>query len=68
MEPIGQFPGTGLNPLNQQALREMLHGLAAAMPSVDLTWFNHFLSTLYDHNNVKYAQEAANGAYLGTSV
>lgn len=69
MEPIGQSPGTVLDPLNQQALREMLHGLAATMPSVDLSWVNHFLSTLYDHDNAKYAQEAAvAGAYLGTSV
>ena len=68
MEPIGQFPGTELDPLNQQALREMLHGLATAIPSIDLTWVNHFLSTLYDHDNAKYAQEAAAGVYLGTSV
>ena len=67
-EPIGQFPGTELDPLNQQALREMLHRLAAAMPSVDLTWVNHFLATLYDHDNAKYVQEAAAGAQLATSV
>lgn len=68
MEPIGQYPGTELDPLNQQALREMLYRLAAVMPSVDLSWTNHFLNTLYDHDNAKYMQEAAAGAYLGTSV
>jgi DMATS type aromatic prenyltransferase len=67
-EPIGQFPGTELDPLNQQALREILHHFAAAMPSVDLSWVNHFLATLYDHDNAKYAQEAAAGAHLGTSI
>ena len=67
-EPIGQHPGTELDPLNQQALRELLHRLANAMPSVDLGWANHFLATLYDHDNAKYTQEAAAGAHLGTSV
>ena len=68
MEPIGRFSGTELDPLNQQALREMLHGLAAVMPSVDLSWTNYFLATLYDHDNAKLTQEAAAGAHLGTSV
>lgn len=68
MEPIGQFPGTEADPLNQQALREMLYRLAAAKPSVDVTWVNHFLATLYDHDNAKYTQEAAAGAHLGTSI
>ena len=68
LEPVGQSPGTELDPLNQQALREMLYRLAGAMPLVDLTWVNYFLATLYDHDNAKYAQEAAAGTLLGTSV
>ncbi|KAI1504045.1 dimethylallyl tryptophan synthase GliD1 [Biscogniauxia marginata] len=67
-EPIGQAPGSELDPLNQQALKELLHGLTSVMPTVDLTWVNHFMSTLYDHDNSKYVQEAAVGAFLGTSV
>lgn len=35
IEPIGKFAGTKVDPLNQAALREMLHRLAEAMPTVD---------------------------------
>ncbi|KAI1493819.1 dimethylallyl tryptophan synthase GliD1 [Biscogniauxia mediterranea] len=67
-EPIGQAPGSEIDPLNQQALKELLHGLTAVMPAVDLSWVNHFMATLYDHDNSKYVQEAAAGASIGTSV
>lgn len=67
-EPIGRSAGTELDPLNQQALRETLLGLADLMPAVDMTWVNHFLATLYDHDHSKYMKEAAAGAHLGTSV
>ena len=68
MEAIDQFTGTALDPLNQHASREMLHRIEAAVPSVDLTWVNHFLATLYDHDLSKYAQEAAAGAHFSTTV
>jgi DMATS type aromatic prenyltransferase len=68
LEPIGQYAGTELDPLNQLANREVLHNLAGALPGVDLTWFNHFLSTLFDHDNAKYAKDAAAGAALSTSM
>ena len=58
----------GADPLNQLANREVLHNLAGALPGVDLTWFNHFLSTLFDHDNAKYAKDAAAGAALSTSM
>lgn len=67
-EPIGQFSGTELDPLNQQTLREILVRLTGAMPSVDHGWVYHFLATLYDHDNTRYAQEAGAGAHLGTTV
>jgi DMATS type aromatic prenyltransferase len=68
VEPISQCAGTELDPLNQQAARELLYRLACVMPSVDLCWVNHFLATLFDHDNTKYAQEAAAGAHLSTSL
>ncbi|KAL4992936.1 aromatic prenyltransferase, partial [Aspergillus recurvatus] len=43
MEAIGPCAGAPLDPLNQQATVEMLHRIASAVPSVDLTWTNHFL-------------------------
>ena len=61
LEPIGPFAGTDLDPMNQQAGREMLHRLAKSIPSVDLRWNHHFLSTLYDHDASKYADEVAAG-------
>ena len=57
LEPIGPFAGTQLDPLNQQPAREMLYRLAKTTPSVDLTWFNHFLTTLFDHDNAKYIRK-----------
>lgn len=68
VEPIGSFAGTELDPLNQQAARELLYRLTHAIPSTDLCWVDHFLATLFDHNNTKYAQEAAAGAHLSTSL
>ncbi|KAL8792414.1 MAG: hypothetical protein Q9195_005028 [Heterodermia aff. obscurata] len=68
VEPIGQFAGTELDPLNKQPAQELLYRLAGVLPSVDLGWTNHFMSTLFDHDNTKYAQEAAAGARLSTSL
>ncbi|KAF7514145.1 hypothetical protein GJ744_004470 [Endocarpon pusillum] len=68
IEPIWEFSGTELDPLNQQPLREMLHRLTAAIPSLDSTWANHFLATLYDHDNSKHMQDLAAGAHLSSSI
>ena len=68
MEAINQFTGSPMDPLNQDASREMLHRLEAAVPSVDLTWVNHFLATLYDHDRRKYVHEAEAGAHFTTTV
>lgn len=67
-EPIGDFAGSSLDPLNQQATRELLHRLSLSIPGVDKTLFDHFMSILYDHDNSKYAQEIAAGAHMKTSV
>ena len=67
IEPIGKFAGTELDPLNQQALRELLHSLATVVPSMDTTWSNYFWSTLYDHNSSKiYAQQQGTNAGWAT--
>ncbi|KAE8356777.1 aromatic prenyltransferase [Aspergillus coremiiformis] len=68
VEAIGQCTGTSLDPLNQQASLKMLHDIQSAIPSVDLTWTNHFLATLYDHDRSKYVQEAKAGAHFTTTV
>lgn len=69
-EPIGQFPGTDLDPLNQLALRELLHKLALKTPSSDmnLSWVNHFFAKLYDHDNSKYTAAAAAGSDMSTAT
>ncbi|RYP59378.1 hypothetical protein DL769_008563 [Monosporascus sp. CRB-8-3] len=51
IEAINEFTGTSLDPLNQLANRELLYRLEAVVPSLDLTWVNHFIATLYDHDN-----------------
>ncbi|KAJ5952084.1 uncharacterized protein N7479_010497 [Penicillium vulpinum] len=68
MEAICAATGTLLDPLNQQATLEMLHRIADFVPTVDLTWTNHFFATLFDHDRSKYMQEAAAGAHFTTSV
>ncbi|ROV98477.1 hypothetical protein VPNG_08538 [Cytospora leucostoma] len=68
MEAINRFAGTSLDPLNQTASREMLHRISEAVPTIDLTWVNHFFATLFDHDISKYNAEAAAGAHFATSV
>ncbi|KAL4784748.1 aromatic prenyltransferase [Aspergillus varians] len=68
MEAIGAFAGTPLDPLNQQATIEMLHRIASAVASVDLTWTNHFLATLFDHDRAKYVKEAGAGVHFATTI
>ncbi|KAL2862204.1 aromatic prenyltransferase [Aspergillus lucknowensis] len=68
MEGISPYSGTALDPLNHQATIEMLHRIAAAVPTVDLTWTNHFLATLFDHDRSKYAREAAAGTHFATTI
>ncbi|KAI0469319.1 dimethylallyl tryptophan synthase GliD1 [Xylaria cf. heliscus] len=68
MEAINQFTGSAMDPLNQTASREMLHRIAEAVPTVDLTWVNHFLATLYDHDISKYGEEAALGAHFTSTI
>ncbi|KAL2824223.1 aromatic prenyltransferase [Aspergillus cavernicola] len=68
MEAINEFTGSAMDPLNQEASREMLHRISAAVPSVDLTWVNHFFATLYDHDRSKYVSEAAAGAHFTTTI
>ena len=69
-EPIGGYPGSHLDPLNQHALRELLQRLSHNMPSSDMnmSWVNHFFAKLYDHDNTKYMQEAAGGSSRSTAT
>ncbi|KAI1824890.1 dimethylallyl tryptophan synthase GliD1 [Xylaria intraflava] len=68
MEPINRFTGTAMDPLNQNASKEMLHRISEIVPSVDLTWVNHFLATLFDHDVSKYVEEAKAGAHFSTTI
>jgi DMATS type aromatic prenyltransferase len=69
-EPIGQFLGSELDPLNQHALREELQRLAQAIPenNMNLSWVNHFFAKLYDHDYSKYTQAAAAGSRMSTAT
>ncbi|PHH80974.1 hypothetical protein CDD80_5184 [Ophiocordyceps camponoti-rufipedis] len=57
IEGKDQFTGTVADPLNQDASRKLLYGLMRSFPGVDLTWTNHFLSTLFQHDDSKYIQD-----------
>ncbi|KAL4783567.1 aromatic prenyltransferase [Aspergillus varians] len=65
-EPIGEYSGTALDPLNQLRTKELLHSFAGRMP-VDLSWTNHFLSTFYDPDT-KYWQAKESGIPLSTTT
>lgn len=68
-EPIGQFPGTELDPLNQQGLRELLQRFGSeTSENLNIGWVNHFFAKLYDHDNSKYIQEAAAGSHMSTAT
>ena len=68
MEPINQFSGTALDPLNQLPSLELLHRLDEILPSVDLSWVHHFYSACFDHDKAKYAQEIASGIPISTTT
>ncbi|KAF9728935.1 hypothetical protein PMIN06_010359 [Paraphaeosphaeria minitans] len=68
MEPINEFSGTALDPLNQQPSLELLHRLAERLPSVDLTWVHHFYTSCFDHDKAKYVQEKASGVPIVTTT
>uniref|UniRef100_UPI00389B3A79 Dimethylallyl tryptophan synthase GliD1 n=1 Tax=Fusarium tricinctum TaxID=61284 RepID=UPI00389B3A79 len=68
IEAKNRFTGSSMDPLNQDPSRELLHRLQMSVPGVDLTWFNHFLATLYDQDRSKYAQAVAAGAEYTTSI
>ena len=70
IEPIGAHAGTELDPLCQLASKELMTRLAMAIPDagIDNTWFNHFMSTLFEHDNAKLATAAARGEPARSTV
>ncbi|KAI0147389.1 dimethylallyl tryptophan synthase GliD1 [Xylariaceae sp. FL1272] len=68
MESINQLTGTAMDPLNQVPAKEMLHRISEIVPTVDLTWVNHFFATLFDHDVSKYVKEAEAGAHFSSTV
>ncbi|KAH6658481.1 dimethylallyl tryptophan synthase GliD1 [Truncatella angustata] len=61
IEPTGQWAGTELDPLNQHATRQMLHDLHGLLPGLENTWSSHFFASMFDHDNIQYVKEAAQG-------
>ncbi|KHN94378.1 dimethylallyl tryptophan synthase GliD1 [Metarhizium album ARSEF 1941] len=68
VEPIGRFSGTELDPLNHDATRELLHRLKVAIPSLDTSMVDHFVSTFYDANRFEYAQQTKAGVPTSTTL
>ncbi|KAK3370050.1 dimethylallyl tryptophan synthase GliD1 [Podospora didyma] len=69
-EPIGPHAGSQLDPLCQLAAKELMNLLASSIPDskVDNTWFHHFMSTLFEHDNTKLAAAAARGEPMSSTV
>jgi len=42
LEPIGPYAGTAVDPYNQASVKELLFQMNAAIPGVDITWFDRF--------------------------
>nr|Q5SBK7.1 RecName: Full=Prenyltransferase fsdK; AltName: Full=Fusaridione A biosynthesis protein K [Fusarium heterosporum]AAV66102.1 putative dimethylallyltransferase [Fusarium heterosporum] len=57
VEPINQFSGTLLDPLNSQPSMVFRHRLASILPNIDLTWCHHFAGSLFDHNKARLLRE-----------
>ena len=70
IEPIGAYAGTQMDPLCQLAAKELMARLATAIPDahVDNTWFHHFMSTLFEHDNTKLMAAAAGGEPMSSTV
>ncbi|KAF3759925.1 dimethylallyl tryptophan synthase GliD1 [Cryphonectria parasitica EP155] len=67
LEPIGPVSGTTQDPENRQAGTKLARRLAAAFQA-DLTWTDHFLSTLFDQGQHQRALELAEaGTPTGTT-
>lgn len=70
IEAIGPFAGTGLDPLNHNATREILQELAFADPRTDLTWYHEISQAIFGSVNLDEANEhieATNTAEIGSS-
>lgn len=58
MDPIGNFAGTVLDPLNQESTKEMLYQLSQVLPTLDLKWFRHFANAFFDTDKDSYATQS----------
>ncbi|KAK1751940.1 tryptophan dimethylallyltransferase-domain-containing protein [Echria macrotheca] len=69
-EAIGPYAGTDLDPLCQLAAKDLMGRLASAITDahVNNTWFNHFMSTMFEHDNTKLGAAAAQGLRMTSSV
>lgn len=65
IEPSGKFADTELDPLNHEALRELLHGLTAAIPSTDSSWSKRLQEMLFSGQDKKLLmqQRATDGLF-----
>ncbi|KAM4065015.1 tryptophan dimethylallyltransferase domain-containing protein [Hirsutella rhossiliensis] len=68
LEATNLLSGSEMDPLNQDPTNELLRRLRSVLPSLDLTWMDHFLSTLYDDDRQKYTLEAVSGAKLASTT
>ncbi|KAL2862514.1 aromatic prenyltransferase [Aspergillus lucknowensis] len=58
IEAINELSGTQFDPLNQSPSLELLQRLSAILPDLNQAWMSHFLSSLYDHDKIKYIKES----------
>ncbi|PFH61329.1 hypothetical protein XA68_17631 [Ophiocordyceps unilateralis] len=68
IEAKNEYTGTAVDPLNQDASRKLLYGLQKSFPGIDLTWTNHFLSTLFHHDESKYVEDRDAKGTQGTTM
>ncbi|CAG8953711.1 hypothetical protein HYFRA_00006600 [Hymenoscyphus fraxineus] len=61
LELINKFSGSPEDPLNQAPATQVLNRLASKVSGVDLTWTNHFLATLFDHDKSKFLEAFESG-------
>ncbi|KAF2646005.1 putative dimethylallylpyrophosphate transferase [Massarina eburnea CBS 473.64] len=63
LEPVNQFSGTTLDPLNAQPSMELRHRLGTILPKVDLTWCHHFAGALFGPDKARLERDLEKAAH-----
>lgn len=67
-EAIGPKSGTAADPLNHDPTLDYMEKVPSVLPSVDFSWYRHFLRELYNPDRSVYAKELEQGDPPATTL